>query len=163
MIVDSTEQARERPGDNEVQQEYYSGKQQNHTFKNQLIVLPTAKDLVDVTANAPGPKSDINLFRERQREFAPNQKFKGDKAYKGEAAITTPEKKPKKGELTPTQKQKNRELSSNRIVVEHLIRIVKIFRVAQERFRLNPQKYEQIILTICGLVRLRIGALVLPL
>jgi hypothetical protein len=124
--------------------------------------LPTAKDLVDVTANAPGPKSDINLFRERQGEFAHHQKFKGDKGYVGEVAITTPDKKPKKGELTAIQKQRNRELSSNRIVVEHLIRVVKIFRVAQERFRLNPQKYEQIILTICGLVRLRIGALILP-
>ncbi|MEG4811591.1 IS5/IS1182 family transposase, partial [Microcoleus sp. F8-D3] len=50
-----------------------------------------------------------------------------------------------------------------RIFVEHRIRTVKIFRVAQERFRLNPQKYEQVILTICGIVRLRIGALILPL
>jgi hypothetical protein len=47
--------------------------------------------------------------------------------------------------------------------VEHRIRTVKIFRVAQERFRLNPQKYEEVILTICGIVRLRIGALILPL
>jgi DNA polymerase IIIc chi subunit len=124
--------------------------------------LPTAKDLVDVSANAPGPKSDLNLWRERQGEFAPHQKFKGDKAYVGAAAITTPQKKPKKGELTPSQKQNNQEISRNRIIVEHLIRIVKIFRVAQERFRLQPQKYEQIILTICGLVRLRIGALILP-
>lgn len=53
-------------------------------------------------------------------------------------------------------------MASNRIFVEHLIRVLKIFRVASERFRLNPSKYEQIILTICGVVRLRIGALVLP-
>jgi DDE superfamily endonuclease len=49
-----------------------------------------------------------------------------------------------------------------RIFVEHRIRSVKIFRVVQERFRLNPQKYEQVILTICGIVRFRIGALILP-
>lgn len=42
-----------------------------------------------------------------------------------------------------------------------LIRLVKIFRVAQERFRLNTKKYEKIIMTICGLVRLRIGSLIL--
>lgn len=124
--------------------------------------MPTAKDIVDVSANAPGPKSDVSLWRERQGEFAPHQKFQGDKAYVGEAAITTPQKKPRKGELTVSQKQNNQKISLNRIVVEHLIRIVKIFRVARERFRLNPQKYEQIILTICGLVRLRIGALILP-
>lgn len=79
----------------------------------------------------------------------------------GEPSIKTPQKKQKNQELTSEQKQLNKELSSERIFVEHIIRFVKIFRVAQERFRLNPHKYEQIILTICGLVRLRIGALVL--
>jgi len=36
--------------------------------------------------------------------------------------------------------------------------LVKIFRVASERFRLKPDKYNSVISTICGLVRLRIGA-----
>jgi len=30
LIVDSYEQARERPGDNEEQKKYYSGKKANH-------------------------------------------------------------------------------------------------------------------------------------
>ena len=81
----------------------------------------------------------------------------------GEPSIKSPMKKPKKGELRPDQKSKNKEMASDRIFVEHLIRVLKIFRVASERFRLNSSKYEQIIMTICGLVRLRIGALVLPL
>ncbi|NJQ97717.1 MAG: transposase family protein [Hydrococcus sp. CSU_1_8] len=34
-------------------------------------------------------------------------------------------------------------------------------RIAQARFRLNTKKYEQIVLTICGLVRLRIKSLIL--
>jgi hypothetical protein len=38
---------------------------------------------------------------------------------------------------------------------------VKIFQVAQERFRLTRENYQKVILTICGLVRLRIGALCL--
>ena len=101
------------------------------------------------------------MFRECQKEFDKNQKFKGDKAYEGEPSIKTPTKKPKNEELSLEQKEKNKELASERIFVEHLIRFVKIFRVASERFRLNPRKYEQIIMTICGLVRFRIGALVL--
>ncbi|MBW4597262.1 MAG: transposase family protein [Brasilonema angustatum HA4187-MV1] len=64
--------------------------------------------------------------------------------------------------ISKEQKQQNKELSTERIFVEHIIRLVKIFRVASERFRLNQEKYEQIILTICGLVRLRIGAFILP-
>ena len=49
-----------------------------------------------------------------------------------------------------------------RIFVEHLIRLVKLFRIAQERFRLHPDTYNSVILAVCGLVRLRMGTLVLP-
>jgi hypothetical protein len=162
LIVDSCEQARERPREYELQKKFYSGKKKNHTLKNQFIVLPNGKDIVESTAGAPGPKSDINLFRERQHEFETNQKFNGDKAYIGEPCIKTPRKKPKNRELTQEEKQENKEFSRQRILVEHIIRLVKIFRVASERFRLNPKRYEQVILTICGLVRLKIGALILP-
>lgn len=127
-----------------------------------MIVLPSGRDIVDVVAGEPGPKSDITLFRENRNTFDPKQKFKGDLAYQGENLIETPIKKPKNRELTIEQKEKNREFSANRIFVEHRIRSVKIFRVVQERFRLNPKKYERVILTICGLVRFRIGALILP-
>ncbi|MDJ0518368.1 MAG: hypothetical protein QNJ74_19650 [Trichodesmium sp. MO_231.B1] len=34
LIVDSTEQDRERPKNDEKQKKYYSGKQKSHTFKN---------------------------------------------------------------------------------------------------------------------------------
>lgn len=162
LVVDSSEQARERPKLYQEQKKFYSGKKKNHTLKNQLIVLPNGAEIVDVTVGKPGSSSDINLFRERQAEFAANQKFKGDKGYIGEVQIETPHKKPKKPELTPEQKEENKQISAQRIVIEHVIRLVKIFRVAQERFRLRPQSYERVILTVCGLVRLRVGALILP-
>jgi hypothetical protein len=161
LIVDSSEQPRERPGDYEEQKKFFSGKKKNHTLKNQFIVLPNGEDIVDCSAGAPGPKSDINLFRERQKAFDENQKFNGDKGYIGEPSIKTPHKKTKKQELTTLQKQQNLEFSTKRILVEHIIRLLKIFRVASERFRLNPQKYDQVIFTICGKSRLRIGALFL--
>lgn len=161
LIVDTSEQNRERPGNYQEQEKYYSGKNKSHTFKNQFITLPSGRDIVDVVAGDPGPKSDINIFREQQRKFAAEQKFKGDLSYIGEASIATPHKKTKNKQLTPEQKQENKEFSAVRVFVEHVIRIVKIFRVAQERFRLKPDKYEQIILTICGLVRLRKAQLLL--
>lgn len=161
LIVDSSEQARERPGGYEDQKKFSSGKKKNHTLKNQFIVLPKGKDIVDVLPGKPGPSSDISLCRIRQEEFTDTQKFSGDKAYKGEPQITTPHKQPSKGKLTTTQKQENIASSLHRIGVEHLIRLVKIFQVAQSRFRLAPSMYQSVILTICGLVRLRIRALVL--
>jgi len=124
--------------------------------------LPYGEDIVDVKIGDPGPTSDINQFRECQEKFERQQKFKGDKAYIGEPQLSTPQKKLRNKELTQEQKQANQEFSSRRVFVEHMIRVVKIFRVAQERFRLCPATYEQIILAVCGLVRFRIGALVLP-
>lgn len=161
LIVDTSEQARERPRDYQEQKEFYSGKKKNHTRKNQLIVLPEGKDIVDILPGVPGPKSDINLLRERFRQFAPEQKFGGDKAYQGESQVMTPRKKPKAGQLTDEQKQQNRELSQKRIFVEHVIRLLKIFNVARERFRLADLNYKPVILAICGLIRLRIKALIL--
>ena len=162
LIVDSWEQARERPGDNQIQKEYYSGKKKQHTFKGQVIVLPLGKDIVDVEVGKKGKASDINLFRNQQKKFEQNQQFAGDKGYQGGQNIKTPHKKPRNKELIQSKKDENKKFASNRIYVEHVIRLIKIFRAARERFSMNDQKYEQIILTICGLVRLRIGALILP-
>ena len=58
-------------------------------------------------------------------------------------------------------KKENQKKAQKRIFVEHVIRLIKIFKVARKRFRLKESNYEEVILTICGLVRLRIGALML--
>lgn len=163
LIVDSAEQEIERPSDYDTQKKHYSGKQKRHTFKNQFVVLPMGADIVDVVVGKPGPTSDINLCRQILNKFASQQLFSGDKAYVGEAQITTPSKKPKNGELTPKQKAENKTASSKRIFVEHVIRVVKIFKVVRERFRLDKKRYKSIISTVCGLVRLRIGSLVLEI
>jgi hypothetical protein len=117
---------------------------------------------VDVIVGATGPTSDISLFRTQQSKFAVEQLFEGDKAYVGATQITTPHKKPRQRELTKQKQAENKVLSSKRIFVEHLIRLVKVFRIAQERFRLHPDTYKSVILTVCGLVRLRMGVWVLP-
>ena len=162
LLVDSSEQHRERPGNYQEQKKFYSGKKKKHTFKNQFIILPQAQDIVDVIVGLPGPASDINLLQEQRKKFATQQQFKGDKAYIGQDNVATPHKKPKNRELSESQKEENKNFSSSRILIEHLIRLVKIFQIAAQRFRLRPQTYQRIILTVCGLVRVRIGALVLP-
>ena len=102
-----------------------------------------------------GPTSDISLFREQQKKFEADQMFEGDKADQGGENITTPHKKhgiicgrstppqkfPRKGELTANQKAENKEFSSKRIFVEHVIRLVKIFQIARQWFPLNSQTY----------------------
>ena len=157
LLVDSTEQPRERPSDYEEQEKYFSGKKKKHTFKNQVVSLPDGKDIVDAIVGERGPAADVNLLRKQQEGFSKNQTFEGDKAYIGAERTKNPHKKPPKKELTADQKDENRKRSQERIYIEHLIRIIKIFRVASERFRLRPNSYQQVIRVILGLVRLRIG------
>lgn len=159
LIIDSAEQAVARPVDYQEQKKYYSGKKKMHTLKNQFIVLPGGKDIVDVCVGMLGKTSDINLFRDTRHKFASTQKFLGDKAYIGGDTITTPHKKRKNTEILELQKQENKQLSSRRIAVEHMICRVKTFRVASDKFRLARHRYTQVIMAVCGLVRLRINRL----
>jgi len=161
LIVDSCEQPIQRPGEYEEQKKFYSGKKKNHTLKNQFIVTPNGREIVDIIVAEPGSTSDINIWRTNQSNLGLTQKFKGDKAYIGEPQIETPYKKRKPQELSAKEQDENRKKAKERIFVEHVIRLVKIFRVAQERFRLRRENYQKVILTICGLVRLRIGTLCL--
>ncbi|PZV03942.1 MAG: hypothetical protein DCF22_25870, partial [Leptolyngbya sp.] len=145
-----------RPGDKDKQEQYYSGKQKDHTRKNQAITLPQGIDLVDVVIGEPGPRSDSKLFEQTQAELPEDLRFIGDKAYVGRRHTTTPHKKPPKGELSQAQKDFNRSLSQQRVYVEHVIRVIKIFRVAKEEFRMRSHLYELVIGCVCGLVRLRV-------
>lgn len=162
LLVDSTEQDRERPTDNQEQKNYYSGKKKRHTFKSSVISLPGGKDIVDITAGHRGPASDITLFNQQRKKFSEKQEFEGDKAYVGAENMTTPHKKPKKGELTEQQLADNKVLSSSRIFIEHVMRRIKIARVAQGRFPLSSRCYETVMMTLCGLVRFRLGTFQLP-
>ena len=62
LLVDSFEQDREKPSDNDIQKKYYSGKKKRHTFKNQVIGLPKGDDIIDMIVGKRGPESDITLF-----------------------------------------------------------------------------------------------------
>ncbi|MEG4960207.1 MULTISPECIES: transposase family protein [unclassified Microcoleus] len=48
--------------------------------------------------------------------------------------MSAPHKKTKNQDLTTEPKTENRKRAQKRIVVEQIIRVVKIFRVAAERF-----------------------------
>lgn len=156
LLVDTWEQPIPRPEDDERQKDYYSGKKKQHTLKNQFITLPKGTDLVDAVIGEKGPRSDSKLLEQTQAELPDDIKFIGDKAYVGRAKTTTPKKKPPKGTLTLEQKASNRQISQKRVCVEHVIRVVKIFRVAKEVFRMRSKMYEEVIGCVCGLVRLRV-------
>ena len=84
-----------------------------------------------------------------------------DSGYQGldklHAQGRTPRRKPHKGQLTDEQKQGNRELASRRVVVEHVIRSLKIFRILAERYRNRRQRFSLRFNLIAGLYDYELG------
>jgi hypothetical protein len=156
LLVDTWEQPIPRPHNDQEQETYYCGNQKDHTRKNQLISLPNGTDIVDVVLGEKGPRSDSKLLEQTLAELPETLEFIGDKAYVGRRNTTTPIKKPRGGQLTQAQKDFNRQVSQKRVYVEHLIRVIKIFRIAKEEFRMRSRMYELVIGCVCGLVRLRV-------
>ena len=68
-----------------------------------------------------------------------------DTGYQGIAKIHSnadiPKKRSKKNPLTKEDKQQNRSISSKRVVVENIIREVKIFRIVAEKYRNRRKKF----------------------
>ena len=74
----------------------------------------------------------------------------GDTAYLG-TSPETPARKPKGGELTAGQKERNRVVSRRRIVAEHGIGKMKIWRIASERYRNPNRRHTLIVKNVAGL------------
>jgi transposase len=68
-----------------------------------------------------------------------------DSGYQGlkdwHVKAETPTKKTKLNPLTDEQKSSNRKLSRERILVENIIRRLKIFRILSERYRNRRKRF----------------------
>jgi len=152
LIIDSFETPIKRSSINEKQRQKYSGKKKMHTLKSQLIT-DQAGEIIQINAGFDGPKSDIEIYRDTKLKKQWLEKPKlGDKAYVGED-VETPQKKPRGGELTEAEKQKNRELSAKRIRVEHGVRKVKTFKILRQDYRLGTWIFPKIAETVVGLIQ----------
>jgi hypothetical protein len=107
------------------------------------------------TAHRPGKTHDFAIFKETSGEIAASIHLLGDSGYQGlqkeHENSRTPTKKPKGRQLTAAQKRENRELSRLRIVVENVIRHLKIFRIVAERYRNRRRRFALRFNLIAGL------------
>jgi hypothetical protein len=79
----------------------------------------------------------------------------GDKGFQGICGIhvrsLTPYKKPRKGKLSAEQKQFNSNLSKFRMLIEHVNRRIKRFKLLQIRYRNKQRKHILRVSLICGI------------
>jgi hypothetical protein len=122
----------------------FSGKKKYHTLKSQLVVAQKTRAII-CTDHGKGRRHDFRLFKSSKVMLAATIKLLGDKGYQGIAKLhgnsQTPVKKVKGADLSPIQRQVNRSLATQRIVIEHVHRSLKIFRMLSERYRNRRRRF----------------------
>ena len=125
------------------------------------MVVNGANRQVICTAHGRGPTHDFALYKRSRIEPHESLEVLADSGYQGlsklHAKSKTPKKKPRKAELTDEQKESNRELARRRVVVEHAIRNLKIFRILAERYRNRRTRFSLRFNLIAGLYNYDLG------
>ena len=130
--------------DQKKQKLFYSGKKKKHTFKSQIVVDLESKKIL-CAAHSKGKEHDFQLFKKSKTHLQESVICLGDKGYQGiqkiHQASLIPYKKSKKKKLSFQQKKFNKELASIRIVIEHIYRCLKIFKIISERYRNRRSRF----------------------
>ena len=159
LFFDATERPTRRP--EKGQKEFYSGKKKRHTIKNQVVTARRTKPpgpgkkprrlrVAAVSESFPGRVHDKKIYDKTRAVTPPDARRTGDTAYIG-TPLETPTRKPKGGELTAGQKDRNRVVSRRRIVAEHGIGKMKVWRIASERYRNPNRRHTLIMKNVAGL------------
>jgi hypothetical protein len=162
FIIDGTERPIRRPKSKKKQEDNYSGKKKRHTVKNNVVTEKRTKKVKVLSATCEGKKHDKKLADEQAIPFPKGSQVWKDTGFQGyePEGVTTyqPMKKPKGKELSIEQKQKNKELSAERIGVEHSIGGIKVFRIVHDIFRNFREGFDDLVMeTACGLHNWRLN------
>ena len=97
------------------------------------------------TTFSHGSKHDFQLFKDDKLDIAKHIRILADAGYQGLAELhencQTPCKKSKYHSLTKKEKQRNRSLARKRILIEHIFRKLKVFRILSERYRNRRKRF----------------------
>lgn len=92
-----------------------------------------------------GRRHDYHLYKKSNVHIHEQTEIIVDTGYQGLQDIhlktRKPKKKSKKNPLSKTDKKNNNIISSDRVMVEHVIRKIKIFRIMGERYRNRRKRF----------------------
>jgi hypothetical protein len=98
---------------------------------------------------------DFKVFKNSKLPINANKLILVDAGYQGlqkhHLKCKLPIKRTKTKLLNDLEKQQNLQLSKKRVVVEHVIGKVKVFRIMSERYRNRRKKHTQRMKFICGI------------
>jgi len=109
------------------------------------MVINQANGQIICTTFGKGTMHDFRLLKENPMPLTAEQLCLADKGYQGLAKIhensCLPSKKPRKKQLDDHERQHNRNLARLRVIVEHMNRRLKIFRILGERYRNRRKRF----------------------
>jgi len=104
-----------------------------------------------------GSIHDFKLYKDTCPDWLPeNTNYLADSGYQGIANLHkqtfTPFKKPRGGQLLEICKQANHYLAKFRIVVEHKIGLIKLFKIVAHKYRNRRQRYDLRMKLFAGII-----------
>lgn len=167
--TDVTFQQTNRPSGNIQEAKlYFSGKHKLYGYKTEVSVGPRGY-AVNCTLHKPGSVADIDIFygnetfhrhatektesdADLQLDGSPFDQSENewgilaDKGYQGSAQLLRvihPKKKPPRGSLSDSDKEFNRNVSSDRIIVENFFgRMCSLWGLMSHKYRWNEDRYD---------------------
>lgn len=161
VIVDTFEQAIERPSTPQAADQYYSGKKKSHTLKSQITVDAYTGEVLDVAESQSGRNQDKGIFNRSGTpdRLPPDTAFMGDLGYPGLAKelplAAIPRKKPRQKPRPEEDIRFNTLFARLRIVVEHTIAMLRRFQALTRRDRHHRRYHTQRVVAVSGLVNFR--------
>ena len=134
-----------------------------------LVLATKRRRIVYLSETYEGSYSEKRMADEQAFSFAYSDRPKdellallmdlGFPAYKAEGAhVVRPHQKPRGGSLSDEQKAENQQKARTRVVVEHAISGVKVFRVVKEVIRSwLHERRDKVMLLACGLHNFRLS------
>jgi hypothetical protein len=155
LLHDATEREVPRPVDDEQQKDRYSGKKKKHTVKNAVII--TSCCLILFVSETLSGRIHDKTIADNYYTIHKGYTLAQDTGYQGYrpegVIIIQPEKKPKGQELTDDRKERNREIASFRVRVEHAIGSAKRYRIVKDECRLRKDEFVNRIFATCAALR----------
>lgn len=128
------------------QRSYYSGKKKAHSHKSQLIVHHSSRRILS-SAYGKGRAHDFKVLKHSRCAATLHQdtQLYADSGFQGVAKLhpksCTPHKRWRGKALSPEQKAHNRAVAKVRILAEHVIGKLKVFRVLKETYRHRRRRF----------------------
>jgi hypothetical protein len=161
VLLDATEQSIPQPQDKQQRKRCYSGKQQDHTIKTQIVATKTL--ILHVFGGLPGSLSDQTLLGASGivRQIPAGVKIRLDKGYEGcakrhpDKAVEQPVKGQRNHTVTALGRAYNYLLSTKRIYVEHHFARLQKFGILRDLYRGRFEAHEDLFCIVSGLLNYR--------